>query len=112
MNFKYLFLTGFFAISLTSCKTPSSSSSITSNNSSFQDNRTPKEKVLEVCDKIIEEFDNQSIFSSTQKINGNVILSSLDSNTSIYKQDKITVTDLIYDSVMKLLKKMTRKINH
>lgn len=104
MKFKYLLLTGLFAISLTSCKTPSSSSSITSNNSSFQDNRTPKEKVLEVCDKIIEEFDNQSIFSSTQKINGNVILSSLDSNTSIYKQNKITVTDLIYDSVSEIVK--------
>lgn len=100
MKFKFILLSSILVLSMTSCNTPSSSSSpISSSPSTSIDTRTPKEKVLEVCDKIINDFDNQTIFASTQIINGNVILSSLDSNTSIYKQDKITLKDLTYGSI-------------
>ena len=108
MKFKYILLSSFLLLSMTSCKTPSSSSSINSTSPSTSiDTRTPKEKVLEVCNKIIDDFDNQTMFSSTQIINGNVILSSLDSNTSIYKQDKVTLKDFTYDSVNEINKEDT-----
>ena len=106
MKVKICILAALLTLGLTSWNnvpTSSSSEQISSSSTSV-DNRTPKEKVLDVCDKIIEEFDNQTIFSSTQQINGSVIISSLDSNTYIYKQDKINLNNLSYSSVSELAK--------
>ena len=57
MKFKFILLSTILVLSMTSCNTPSSSSSLISSSPSTSiDTRTPKEKVLEVCDKIINDF--------------------------------------------------------
>ena len=100
MRINKLLTCSLLLLALVGCNNKASSlESASPSVSTVVDNRTPKEKVLDVCDVIIDDFDKQTIFSSTQVINGDITLSSLDSSTSLYKEDKISLTNLTFENV-------------
>ncbi len=100
MRINKLLTCSLLLLALVGCNNKTSSlESASPSVSTVVDNRTPKEKVLDVCDIIIDDFDKQTIFSSTQVFNGDITLSSLDSSTSLYKEDKISLTNLTFENV-------------
>ena len=79
---------------LVGCGNTNPSSEINSSSSSeFIDNRTAKEKVLDVCNYIIENREENTLVSSTQTLNGDITLTNLDSVTSIYYSNKLSFSD-------------------
>lgn len=81
---------------LTGCGNPTSSS-LESLPVSV-DTRTPKEKVLAVCDEIIKDLETETLFSSTQTLSGTLTIENLDSSTSIIKQDKFTLENFVIEN--------------
>lgn len=77
------------------CSTPSSSSEPSSSESTVVDTRTPKEKVLDLCEEIIDKNKDKKLFATTQTMSGKVNISSLDSTTYIYSEDQITLENVV-----------------
>ena len=81
-----------------SCNNPSSSeiSSSSSEEISSVDTRTPKEKVLGVCDIIIENYKDKTLIGATQTMNGKVSLTNVNSTTYIYQSTVLELSNVKY----------------
>ena len=94
-NKLFIISTLLLTLGLTGCNNQggSSSSEIISSNSSV-DNRTAKQKVLDVCDIIIENSKDVKLLSSSQVMSGKITLTSMNSTTYIYESTIFELDEL------------------
>ena len=107
MRKSLLIISSLLILGLTSCNTPTSSSQSSSSSSSSStvvDTRTAKEKVLDVCDIIIENTKDQTLFSSTTTSSGKVTINTFDSTSGKATQNEITLNDFTIKSVSEIEK--------
>ena len=102
MKKNILFISAILLLSLTGCNPSSSESNSSSEELISSDTRTAKEKVLDVCNVIIENTKDQTLFASTQSINGKVTMNNFDSTSGISTQDEITLSNLVVKTMSEI----------